>query len=227
MLLASLVAGCFDEPTPAIRTASVLNNVYLKEQGLTALTPEVVRDKGQVFVETQARSPEACEVGATSNGAWKNRSELVKVFAPGEIAYLNLDRNALTNVAALTEFTGLKWLRLNDNKLAALPDLKPLANLRRIYLRNNRLAEVPPTLLDLPALTDVDLSGNPIKDVPDWFVAKPGLKNVSLTKTMVTRLPADLGAWKSLQSLQLGELKISADEMARIRRELPDVAIVF
>ena len=30
-----------------------------------------------------------------------------------------------------------------------------------------------------------------------------------------------------LQSLQLGDLTISAEEMARIRRTLPDVRIVF
>ena len=44
---------------------------------------------------------------------------------------------------------------------------------------------------------------------------------------MVTKLPDDLSAWKGLHSLQLGELKIDAAEMKRIREALPDVAIVF
>lgn len=141
--------------------------------------------------------------------------------------YLNLDRNALTNVDPVAQLAGLKWLRLNDNRLTALPDLKGLTQLRRIYLKNNRLTEVPATLKDLPALTDVELSGNPIREVPAWLAAKEGLKNLSFNATRLTRLPDDLSAWTTLQSLQLGELNLSAAEMARIRKALPKVAIVF
>ena len=141
--------------------------------------------------------------------------------------YLNLDRNELTNVSAVASLAELKWLRLNDNKLAALPDLKALVNLRRIYLKGNRFTAVPETLKDLPALTDVDLSVNPIKEVPAWLAEKKGLKNLSFSRTMVTKLPENLDALKALQSLQLGDLSISPEEMARIRKALPNVAIVF
>ena len=141
--------------------------------------------------------------------------------------YLNLDRNALTNVDPVAKLEGLKWLRLNDNKLNALPDLKALVNLRRIYLKNNRFTSVPETLKDLPSLTDVDLSGNPISEVPAWLAQKTGLKNLSFTQTRIRKLPEDLSAWQTLQSLQLGELNLSAEEMARIRAALPKVAIVF
>ena len=141
--------------------------------------------------------------------------------------YLNLDRNALTNVAPVASLANLKWLRLNDNQLAALPDLKALSKLRRIYLKNNKFAAVPETLKDLPSLTDVDLSGNPIKEVPQWLAEKRGLKNLSFSRTQLVKLPDDLSAWRSLQSLQLGDLAIPAAEMARIRAALPNVAIVF
>lgn len=144
-----------------------------------------------------------------------------------KVDYLNLDRNELTNVSAVASLAELKWLRLNDNKLAALPDLKALVNLRRIYLKGNRFTAVPETLKDLPALTDVDLSVNPIKEVPSWLAEKKGLKNLSFSRTMVTKLPENLDAWKSLQSLQLGDLSISPEEMARVRKALPNVAIVF
>ena len=141
--------------------------------------------------------------------------------------YLNLDRNELTNVSAVATLTELKWLRLNDNRLAALPDLKGLVKLRRIYLRNNKFTAVPETLKDLPALTDIDLSGNPIKEIPQWLAEKKGLKNLSFSRTQIVKLPENLEAWKSLQCLQLGDLNISAAEMARIRSALPNVAIVF
>ena len=141
--------------------------------------------------------------------------------------YLNLDRNELTNVNAVATLTGLKWLRLNDNRLVALPDLKGLVKLRRIYLRNNKFTAVPETLKDLPALTDIDLSGNPVKEVPQWLAEKKGLKNLSFSRTQVVKLPENLEAWKDLQCLQLGDLNIPAAEMARIRSALPNVAIVF
>ena len=141
--------------------------------------------------------------------------------------YLNLDRNQLTNADAVAKLEGLKWLRLNDNRLSTLPDLKGLVKLRRIYLRNNRFAAVPETLKDLPALTDIDLSGNPIKEVPRWLAEKKGLKNLSFSRTQVTKLPENLEQLKSLQRLELGDLNLSAAEMARIRSALPGVAIVF
>lgn len=142
--------------------------------------------------------------------------------------YLNLDRNELESAAGVEKLTELKWLRLNHNRLSALPDLKKLVALRRIYLKNNRFTEVPETLKDLPALTDIELSDNPIREIPKWLAEKRGLENLSFNRTQITRLPDDLSAWASLKSLQLGDLKLSSAEMARIRKALPSsVAVVF
>ena len=143
------------------------------------------------------------------------------------VDYINLDRNAITNLDGVAAFEGLKWLRLNGNRLSSLPPLGSLKSLRRIYLADNAFKEVPEQLKDLPSLTDVELSGNPIAEVPDWLAKKEGLKFVSLSRTRVEKLPDDISAWGSLKALQLGELKMSAEEMARIRKALPDVAIVF
>lgn len=144
------------------------------------------------------------------------------------IDYVNLDRNELEVFPAeLASLTGLKWLRLNGNKLSSLPDLSALKSLRRIYLRNNRFESVPETLKSLESLTDIDLSENPVAEVPEWLAQKEGLENLSFTRTKVTSLPKDLSAWKSLKSLQLGELSLSAEEMARIRAALPSTAVVF
>ena len=157
----------------------------------------------------------------------KGLADLAKTDLSKVGDYLNLDRNALTNVDPVAKLEGLKWLRLNDNRLSSMPDLKALVNLRRIYLKNNRFTSVPETLKDLPSLTDIDLSGNPISEVPAWLAQKTGLKNLSFTQTQVKKLPDDLSAWQTLQSLQLGELNLPAEEMARIRATLPKVAIVF
>lgn len=160
--------------------------------------------------------------------ALRDLSSCRELLKPELVDYVNLDRNELEEFPAeLSTLTGLKWLRLNRNKLSALKDVSPLVNLRRIYLKGNRFTSVPEELKALPALTDVDLSQNPITEVPDWLVAKKGLENVSFTETLLKKLPDDLSGWENLTSLQLGGLRLAPDEMARIRRALPKVTIVF
>lgn len=164
-----------------------------------------------------------------SDKGLKDLSGCAEALAAGEkIDYLNLDRNELETLPQeIVSLTGLKWLRLNGNRLSSLPDLSALVSLRRIYLQGNKFATVPETLKDLPMLTDIDLSNNPLKEIPDWLAAKEGLENLSFSRTQITALPADLKAWRSLYSLQLGDLSLSAEEMARIRAALPKTAIVF
>ena len=197
VLVALCATGCFNEPEPAYKSVPAENRVYLSDKGLKDLSSCAALTSGK-----------------------DSASSL-------NIDYVNLDRNELTNVDAVAKLEGIKWLRLNDNKLSALPDLKGLVKLRRIYLKNNRFAAVPETLKDLPSLTDIDLSGNPVKEVPAWLAEKKGLKDLSFSRTQITKLPENLEAWKSLQRLQLGDLSIPAAEMARIRNALPGVAIVF
>ena len=76
-------------------------------------------------------------------------------------------------------------------------------------------------------LEDISLDGNPITSVPDWLVTLPHLRAVSLCETRVTKLPEDLKPWRRLDLLALGGCPIPKSEMQRIRKELPDVAIVF
>jgi len=171
--------------------------------------------------------PEGARVYLQDKGL-KDLSAHAGALKPELVDYVNLDRNALEAFPSeLAALKGLKWLRLNGNRLSSLPDLSSLAALRRIYLRANRFTAVPEALKDLPSLTDVDLSLNPLSEVPQWLVDKKGLENVSLSETRVSKLPDDLSGWKTLTSLQLGGLKMSAEEMARIRAALPKVAIVF
>ena len=146
-----------------------------------------------------------------------------------KVDYLNLDRNALTNVDEVASLAGLRWLRLNDNRLSSLPSLAKLKSLRRIYLSGNLFTEVPETLKDLPSLTDIDISGNPVSEIPEWLAKKEGLEFLSFSRTRITKLPDDLSAWKHLKALQLGDLQLEGgtNEMSRIRKSLPDVAVVF
>lgn len=143
--------------------------------------------------------------------------------------YLNLDYNAISEIPeSVGKLTNLKWLRLNKNKIKELPaSLSSLKDLRRIYLKHNSLVAVPEVIKEWTALEDVSLDGNAITSIPDWLVTMPNLRAVSLNDTQISKLPDDLSPWKNLDMLSLGSCPIGKEEMQRIRKALPDVAIVF
>lgn len=222
-----VLAGCFREAVPARATGADVRRVYLQNCGLEHFRSADVAAKGRVFVEDPTLPPRP-QQGAQSHGAWKAFSALESAPALQVIDYLNLDGNRLTNTAEIAGFTGLKWLRLNGNKLKQVEGLSTLKQLRRLYLRDNLLAAVPPEIEQLEQLTDLDLSGNPLTSVPEWLARKPGLKCLSLNRTRIESLPEDLSAWRSLQMLQLGGIDgMSLAEMQRIRAALPQTVVVF
>jgi len=211
--IAILLAGCFDEPTPAYKSVPPETQVYLKDGRIDTFTEDILMRDGKVFVQ---------------GSGWTNLSARVSALDAKSINYLNLDRNGLTNVEALTVFTGLKWLRLSGNRLTTLPDLSHAKGLKRVYLRGNLFREIPDTLKLLDGLTDLDVSDNPIESIPEWLVNKKGLENLSFSRTKIKSLPSDLSAWKTLRTLQLGDLRdLSEDEMRRVREALPGTAVVF
>lgn len=202
-----------------------------RETALTALACAALAALAGCFNEPEPAYrtvPAENRVYLSDRGLADLAGEAAALKAGAAIDYVNLDRNRLEVFPAeLASLTGLKWLRLNDNRLSDLPDLGALVNLRRLYLRGNRFTAVPETLKDLPSLTDVDLSDNPLAEIPDWLAAKKNLAALSFTRTQITRLPADLTAWRSLRQLQLGELKLTPEERARVRAALPHTAVVF
>lgn len=214
--LALAMVGCYEDPL--FHSAEYLlpaeKRIYLKNAGLVQLTVKSVYEKGLIY-----------------DSFWTNLSSRVasaEVFKFDTVDYLNLDGNSLTNVDEITKFTSLKWLRLNLNQLSSLPDISSLTDLRRIYLRGNRFVSVPETLKSLPLLTDIDLSENrQLSEVPKWLAEKSGLEHLSFSATSITCLPDDISAWKTLKTLQLGNLHLSKEEMDRIRLALPKTAVVF
>lgn len=208
-LAAGLLAGCFDEPAKADGAVAPQSRIYMKRAGATTL------DAAQLLRN-----------GVDADG--RPLAGRFQALDAKTVEYLNLDRNALTNIDAIAAFTSLKWLRLNANKLETLPDMSGLKSLERIYLADNKFKEVPATLEKLEKLESIDLSGNPVAAVPEWLARRKGLKHLSFDHTSITRLPDDISAWKSLKSLKLGELRgMDEAEMRRIRRALPGVRIAF
>lgn len=136
--------------------------------------------------------------------------------------YLNLDRNAIAEVPADGLPPALRWLRLNNNRLASLPDsIGGLADLQRLYVRGNRLADLPDALASLSRLEDIAASGNAFTNFPAVLVRLPKLRNLDLRDCRGIRsLPADIGEMKALRTLTLTGCPIPAEERARIREAL-------
>ena len=188
--------------------------IDLSERGTATVPPEVLKLKGIKEFYFASNGLESIP----DLSAWA-----------GTLDYLNLDNNAIKEIpAGVGSLKGLKWLRLNRNGIKEVPAaLATLKNLRRVYLKRNSLAAVPEVAKEWTALEDISLDGNPIATIPDWLVAMPNLRAVSLNDTRVSKLPDDLSAWKDLDMLSLGSCPIPKEEMQRIRKALPDVAVVF
>ena len=135
------------------------------------------------------------------------------------LTYLNLDRNRLASLPPLDALP-LRWLRLNNNCLTALPSLP--ATLERLYAADNQLSAAPA----LPAACrQVTLAGNPIAALPeDWG---QGLKMLDLSRTNLETLPRDLAPWRSLRLLNLTRCPLSEAERDRIEAALPTTTLLF
>ena len=243
-------AGCFDNKGKPEDVPTVIGLKTLASTNRAGIVRVILRgDKGEVSADMLSGLDSVKMIDLSERGTATVQPEVLKLkgikefyFASNGMVevpdfsawaatldYLNLDNNSIKELPeSMAKLTGLKWLRLNGNQLKGVPSaFSALKNLRRIYLKKNGLTAVPEVAKEWIALEDISLDGNPIATIPDWLVAMPKLRAVSLNDTRVTKLPDDLSAWKDLDMLSLGSCPISKEEMQRIRKALPDVAIVF
>jgi Leucine-rich repeat (LRR) protein len=247
---ALMCAGCFDNKGKPEDVPTVIGLKALASTNRTGVVRVILRgDKGAITADMLSGLDSVKMIDLSERGTSAVQPEVLKLkgikefyFASNGMVsipdlsgwaatldYLNLDNNSIKEIPeSLAKLTGLKWLRLNGNQIKEVPgSLSALKNLRRIYLKKNGLASVPEVVKEWTSLEDISLDGNPVSVIPDWLVAMPKLRAVSLNDTRVSKLPADLSAWRDLDMLSLGSCPISREEMQRIRKALPDVAIVF
>ena len=243
-------AGCFDNKGKPEDVPTVIGLKALASTNRTGIVRVILRgDKGAITADMLSGLDSVRMIDLSERGTASVQPDVLKLkgikefyFASNGLMtvpdfsawaatldYLNLDNNSIKELPeSMSKLTGLKWLRLNGNQLKEVPaSLAALKNLRRIYLKKNGLTAVPEVVKEWTSLEDISLDGNPVAAIPDWLVAMPKLRAVSLNNTHVKKLPDDLSAWKNLDMLSLGSCPIPKDEMQRIRKALPDVAIVF
>ena len=70
----------------------------------------------------------------------------------------------LSDISAISSFTRLTDLHLEDQKISDLTPLKDLSSLKTLYLKSNKIVDVSP-LESLTSLTTLDVSDNQIQDI--------------------------------------------------------------
>ena len=140
------------------------------------------------------------------------------------LQYLNLGVNDLTTLPSWLGRLPLKILKLQKNRIAALPELPNSIEILNLYLNN--LSEIPPNVYQLENLetfafggTDMKsinpkignlkklkwltLVANRITDLPDSFCFLSNLQGARLAKNEITHLPKNIGLLQNLRQITL------------------------
>ena len=133
------------------------------------------------------------------------------------------------------QFTELKKLFLNNNKINKLPDnISQLRDLTSLTIANNRLTSLPPNIVNLRNLRYLDLIGNPLTNLPNNIENLRNLErlklggnnliesivklstgiisliNLDLNNSDLETLPDEIGNLENLTSLTITKNKLTS-----------------
>ena len=161
----ALVAGCFDEPTPAYKTVKENQRLYLSDKaladlsGLNGLTPDV----------------------DYLNLDRNNLTNVTPIAGMTSLKWLRLNDNKLADLPDLSALVSLKRIYLKNNKFTSVPEeLKNLPNLTDIELSGNPIAEIPQWLAEKDGLLHLSLSHTKITKLPEDIKAWESLRSLQL-----------------------------------------------
>ncbi|MDR2147417.1 MAG: leucine-rich repeat protein [Tannerella sp.] len=139
---------------------------------------------------------------------YENRN-CYQLDSKGEITWLNLSGNQLTEIKGLEQLTGLRKLYLYENQLTEIKGLEQLTGLQTLDLSYNQLTEIK-GLEQLTGLQELDLSYNQLSEIKG-LEQLIGLKTLSLYNNQL----AEIKGLEQLTGLQ--ELDLSWTLIAEIK----------
>eukprot|EP00741_Cyanophora_paradoxa_P020675 tig00021290_g19956.t1 len=137
----------------------------------------------------------------------------IAAAGPENIRVLDLSRNQLTSIpgAELAKLTNLEVLRLDNNKLTALPpEIGRLATLKELYVRDNQLTVLPPEIGRLAALEALSVIDNKLAALPPEIGRLAALKELGVSGNQLTALPPEIGCLAALKKLDVGGNQLTA-----------------
>jgi leucine-rich repeat protein SHOC2 len=130
------------------------------------------------------------------------------------IEELNIDASigsAVENGSRYAQFSSLKKLELDANKLATLPanfgDI--FHGLSELFLQGNELRELPKSLSQLDRVERINLSKNQLRVLPEWICALTTLRFLDVSNNKISTLPNEINKLQALQGLIIAGNRLS------------------
>jgi hypothetical protein len=173
------------------------------------------------------------------------------LLACSNLTRLDLEDNKLVSLVGIATFTKLATLNLDSNPLAALPtEMQQLTQLRSLSLRyTSKLSSLPTWLGKLQKLDELWITLSALKSAPTILATLPSLKKlhiwhlfdvaprilvdtinivsemklsqVGFFQGQVSELPSNLDKLAAIKNVQLINLGLKPDQVARMQQILP------
>ena len=161
----ALVAGCFNEPTPAYKTVKDGQRLYFSDKGLHNLAT------------LDGLTPEVDYLNLDRN----NLTNITPIAEMSGLKWLRLNDNKLDSLPDLSKLVSLKRIYLKNNKFASVPEeLRNLPSLTDIELSGNPIAEIPQWLSEKQGLLHLSFSHTKLTKLPQNLEAWKSLRSLQL-----------------------------------------------
>jgi Leucine-rich repeat (LRR) protein len=182
-------------------------------EDLQAILEEVTRPVHRLVVY------HAWEVGEE----WYSRPYYNAIVSGAHVTELYIDGKHLLRVPeSIGNLERLEKLNLSENLLKALPEsMGRLKSLRELDLSHNELTTLPEWVGKLKDLEGLVVNHNRLSKLPDSIVQLRRLERLYVYDNEIAGLPGRIEALGSLNRLRVWNNRLSAEELERIRRELP------
>jgi len=182
----------------------ILQKLFLQNNSLTEVSPQLLNGLHNLLLLNMSFN----HLSGDSFNAETFQSQ-VKLVA------LDLSHNRMKNISSDTFqiLNELQILNLQHNQLSEVYDeqFSHLLNLHVLMLSFNQIKILnPKALFNLQSLNSLSLNHNQLSTVPDYlFQDCPNLQDLALHHNLISSIPKSLGKLSNLQTLDLGENKIS------------------
>lgn len=137
--------------------------VTINSYNVTGNALDIVFEKLALLILENCPSLEIEELNIIDSKISRLPAEANFLLGPS-LRILKLNCNDLANLPDLSLCSNLESLDLTHNNIKIIhkTDLTPLSSLKYLLLKDNKLSFIPPSLLELTNLENVNLSGNPL-----------------------------------------------------------------
>lgn len=140
---------------------------------------------------------------------------------------LSIDFNELLSLPKCTKFDSLEVLHAESNKLLKMPfEMASMKKLRELHLADNQIELLPVNFGDFTSIEVLNLSNNRLSQLPESIGNLKKLKILTLSGNNLQSLPNSIKNCSSLRYVYLLNNPIGAEEMAKLKKLLPDCQIL-